>query len=268
MNEEVAAQINAKRPPVKIIIDRVTFENPIHLSNSSQRELVTQLKQIPIDDSEDWLQEIRDVSVTGAWRNEGFRNVQVTAQISEGRVDSVGHHVALEINVNEGQQFRLGEVMFRSSDADRPLVFPVGELKKYFLLREGDVFNESKVRDGIDALKALYGSHGYIDFVAIPLVDVDDKRLRISLVMELDQEQQFRIGKVEVFSSSPQFEQTARLNLKSGDIFDIRTVKNLLKDNAALLPPDISDEDLVIHRDVRSGIVDIRLNLEPCPQVR
>ena len=244
MNEEVAAQIDAKRPPVKIIIDRVTFENPIHLSNSSQRKLVTELKQIPIDASEDWLQEIRDVSVTGAWRNEGFRNVQVTAQIIEGRIDSAGHHVALAINVNEGPQFRLGDVRFRSSDADRPLVFPVGELKRYFLLSEGDVFNESKVRDSIDALKALYGSHGHIDFVAIPLVDVDDKRLRISLVMELNQEQQFGIGKVEVFSSSPQFDQAARLNLKPGDIFDIGAFRSLLKENAALLPPDISDDDL------------------------
>jgi len=58
------------------------------------------------------------------------------------------------------------------------------------------------------------------------------------------------------------------LNLKSGDIFDISAVRNLLKDNAALLPPDVSDEDLVLHRDVKSGIADIRLNLEPCPQIR
>ena len=35
MNEEVAAQIDAKRPPVKIIIDRVTFENPVLASANS-----------------------------------------------------------------------------------------------------------------------------------------------------------------------------------------------------------------------------------------
>jgi len=38
-----------------------------------------------------------------------------------------------------------------------------------------------------------------------------------------------------------------------------------LKDNAALLPSDVSLEDVEMHRDVKAGIVDITLHLNPCP---
>jgi outer membrane protein assembly factor BamA len=226
----VAARTGVE-PPMKIIIDEVTFNEPIHLSDLARSELLVELKQLALDATDDWLQEVRDGQLTRAWRDQGFHNAKVAAKESYLRIDSARQHVALTINVDEGLQYRFGEVTFRSADADQPLAFSLNELKRRVQMSEGDIFDESKVRESIEALKVLYGSSGYIDLVTTPLVDTDDESQRISLVMELDQEKQFRIGEVEGFTSNPKFKGIAESRLRPDDVFDARIIKRLLKDN-------------------------------------
>jgi hypothetical protein len=70
-----------------------------------------------------------------------------------------------------------------------------------------------------------------------------------------------------VFTSNPKFRGIAESRLKPGEVFDARIIKSLLKDNSAPLPPDISDEDLELLRNLNLGVANVRLNLEPCPQL-
>jgi outer membrane protein assembly factor BamA len=112
-------------------------------------------------------------------------------------------HVSVTAHVEEGLQYRLGTIQFRSSNLDVPLAFGAEELRKQIPMNEGDVFSAAKIRASLDALNHSYRSNGYIDFVAEPLIDVDDSHQRISLIMELDQQKQFRLGKIEVFGLDP-----------------------------------------------------------------
>lgn len=166
-----------------------------------------------------------------------------------------------------GLQYRLGSLQFRSSDADDPLAFPPEQLRKLVTLKEGELFNVDKIRQSLDALRDLYSANGYIDFVATPLTDVDDGARRISLIMELDQQKQFHLGKVEVFGQNPTLEALFRSKFKPGDISDGRSAWDFLKEHKAELPPNTLPEDLWLHRNVKSGTVDLRFSFDTCPKL-
>jgi len=275
MDEEIAAKMELEEPrrPLEavqnIIIDEVRFDGPIHISDSDRQQLVSELKQHDLSNATDWLEEFREVGIMGMWRDRGYFKVEATAKEEIVKKDSAGEHVLVIVHVDEGSQYRLGSVQFRSSDPDDPLVFPLEELRKLIPMSEGDIFSAEKIREGLDALKLLYGSEGYIDFVVEPLTEIDDgSEHRISLVMELDQQKQYRVGKIEVFGPNPAVETFLKSKLKTGDIFGSRTIENLLRENETVLPPDVSIEDFEFHRNTKNGTVNVRFNLQTCPQIQ
>ncbi|MFZ0882267.1 MAG: POTRA domain-containing protein [Candidatus Acidiferrales bacterium] len=147
-------------------------------------------------------------------------------------------------------------------------MFSDEQLRKLLPLREGDIFSVEKIREALDAMKKLYGNYGYIDFVVSPTTNIADDHPRISLVMEMDQQKQFRVGTVEVFGPDPKTESRLKSALKPGEIYSPELLRRVLEENRAALPSDFSLQDVEFHRDVKSGTVDLRFNLQTCPQVQ
>jgi outer membrane protein assembly factor BamA len=269
MDEEIAAKMELEEPrrpiekPQRIVVDEVDFDGPIHISDSDRQQLISELKQSKYPIDSDRLEEFRQVAIKGMWRDRGYFKMEATAKEEIVRKDSAGEHVLVIVHVDEGAQYRLGSVQFRSSDPDDPLVFPLEELRKLIPMSEGDIFSAEKIREGLEALHQLYGSQGYIDFVAEPLTEIDDgSEHRISLVMELDQQKQFRLAKIELFGPNPAVETLLKSKLKPGDVYNWKAIENFLKENEALLPPNISPEDLELRRNVKDGTVDLRFNFD------
>jgi outer membrane protein assembly factor BamA len=260
MDEEIAAKMKIEVPQ-RVVIDEVAFDGPIHISDSDRQQLITRLKQGNYTADYDWLSDVQEIGIKGMWRDRGYFKVEATAKVEIVRKDSAGEHVSIIVHVDEGAQYRLGSVQFRSSDPDDPLVFPPEELRKLIPMNEGDIFSADKIRKSLDALRDLYGSDGYIDFVAAPLTEIDDgSEHRISLVMELAQQKQFRLAKIEVFGPNPAVETLLKSKLKPGDAYNWKAIEDFLKENKVLLPPNISPEDLELRRNVKDGTVDLRFN--------
>src|ERR1700722_12153165 len=164
MDEEIAAKMELEEPrrPLenvqKIIIDEVRFDGPIHISDSDRQQLVSELKQSNYPVDSDRLEEFREVAIKGMWRDRGYFKMEATAKEEIVRKDSAGDHVLVIVHVDEGPQYHLGSVEFRSSDPDDPLVFPREELRKLISMSEGDIFSAEKIRESLDALHQLYGS--------------------------------------------------------------------------------------------------------------
>jgi len=272
MDEEVAAKTRMNEPRQRIIVDDVKFDGPIHVSDAVRQQVLSDLKQPDFNDNPDsesaWLGEIQAVGLMGVWQDQGFFKVEATAKEEFIRNDSTGKHVRIIAHINEGPQFRLGDVQFRSSDPGEPLAFRPEELRRLIPMSEGDILSASKLREGLDALRNLYASHGYIDFVATPLTDIDDIRQRISLLMELDQQKQFRVASVEVYGLDQKTETLLKSKLKPGDVYNWQVVEDFLKQNASALPPDISPSDIELRRNVKRGTVDLRFNIfQGCPSL-
>lgn len=98
-------------------------------------------------------------------------------------------------------------------------------------MRDGDIFSAEKIRRALDAMKQLYGSNGYIDFVVTPITDIADDHPCISLTIEIGQQEQFRFGKIEVFSSNPAIEPLLRSKLHAGDVFNSQLIQSFLTEN-------------------------------------
>lgn len=132
-------------------------------------------------------------------------------------------------------------------------------------MQPGEFFDVSRVREGIEALTRLFGSIGYVDFVATPETDVNDWLQRISLVMRLDEQKQFRVGSVAILGLDSSVEARFRSKIRVGEVFDSQAAYDFFKGIQGLLPPYASFNDLEVRRNVRTSIVDLVFDLRPCP---
>jgi hypothetical protein len=55
--------------------------------------------------------------------------------------------------------------------------------------------------------------------------------------MELDQQKQFRVGRIEVLGLDRNKETLLKWKLKPGDVFNVELFEDFFKDNKSLFPP-------------------------------
>jgi len=59
------------------------------------------------------------------------------------------------------------------------------EIIQQFAFHPGDFFNATAIGKGLDRLKRLYGSKGYVNFGVIPQLQMDDVRHTVALILEI-----------------------------------------------------------------------------------
>ena len=264
---------SGKRPDAtpgrRVIIERINFDGPIHLPDSVVTQIVADANQGDgwHAGNLDWLHALTEVGLKNAWQNLGYFRVKVAAEASSLGVDSSTERFLVTAHVDEGLQYHLGELQFVSTAPGDMQPFPESQLRDAFPLHEGDLFNLDPIRKGIEALTKLYSSQGYIDFTATPEMKVDDKLQRISLVMYLDEQKQFRVGSTEILGLDHGVEARLRLIIRVGEVFNPQPAYDFLKENQSLLPPGVSLDDLQARRNTKTGIVDVAFDARPCPPI-
>jgi outer membrane protein assembly factor BamA len=269
MKSEADLKTTASRPePKTVVIDSIDFDGPISLPAPIRDQLIAEANQLEIDACSNWVDEVGEVVIRKAWQDQGYFRAEATVEARVVIDDPASQHVALTVHVDEGPQFFLGDLVFRSSDPDEPLAFGTDELRKQVPLQLGDIFDVDKIRQSFDALRQLYGSQGYIDFAAEPSFSLDDARQRISMTIVLDQETQFHIGSVEVIGLNSSAEIALRSHVKPGDLFDFNFLKRFFEKNKSTLPNDASLNDVSLKRNAKTGTVDLTFNFFTCPQIQ
>lgn len=246
------------------ILDTVEFEGANHLPDANRQELISSLKNHVFYNGDGWLDDATHL-VSEFWRDRGYFKVNVTAKKKILNPGSAPEYVELTFHVEEGPQYRLKDIRFRSSDPDIPLVFPPEQLRKLIPMKDGDLISVGAMRDGLEALKQLYDSRGYIDFTSTPVTDIDDESNQISLIFDLDQELQFRIEKIDFLGNRPQAEGIARSQMRLGDIFSEHIIEDFYQQNRPLLPAGASPRDLIMIRNHKIGAVALAFDFRDCP---
>jgi hypothetical protein len=244
----------------KVIVERIEFDRPVHLSNSDVEQVIKTANESEWDaDSLGWVDELAEIFLRGAWQDQGYFKIDLTARALSIGGDSNHERFLVAVHViNEGPQFHLGDIQFTGGTA-----ITEAELRQAFPLREGEFFNVARVREGLVVLTKLYGSLGYIDFTAVPETEIDENLQRISLVMRLDEQKQFRIGAVEIRGLDPSLEARLRSIIVPGEIVNMDPITAFLKENRSAQPPRGLD-NLGMRRDVRTGIVDVTFDPRSC----
>jgi outer membrane protein insertion porin family len=175
-----------------------------------------------------------------------------------------GKRVNITIPIEEGAQFRMGSLKFRSSDPEVGLVFKSDLLARVFPIKEGEVFSADKIRKALDNYKKLYGEYGYIDFVPEPVTEIDDVKKVVNLTMEFDQQKQFFVRRIEFSGNTTTRDKVIRreILLDEGQVYNNRLWElSILRLNQLGYFDVIKPENAELKRNVKAGTVDIRLKV-------
>jgi hypothetical protein len=102
------------------------------------------------------------------------------------------------VKVEPGAQYRLGEI-----HVQKATVFPSTQLRNLFSLRRGDLFNVTKFVEGLEDLRKLYETQGYVNFVGTPITSSDDSRRTIDIVVDIDEGKPFNFGRLYLEGVEP-----------------------------------------------------------------
>ena len=127
-----------------------------------------------------------------------FRAVVDEPKLSFPAQTEGNRSAAITVKVEPGAQYRLGEIHF-----EKATIFPTARLEDLFRLRRGDLFSVTRMGDGLESLRNLYGIEGYINFVATPTPLIDESRRIISLVIFVDEGRPYNFGKLYLEGIEP-----------------------------------------------------------------
>jgi len=137
--------------------------------------------------------------IRGALRDLGyFKAVVDEPKFSfptQGERRTIAH---VTVKVEQGAQYRLGEIYIQKAT-----IFPSTRLRKLFLLRSGDLFNVTKFVEGLEDLRKLYETQGYVNFVGTPIPSSDESRRTIDIVVDIDEGKPYDFGRLYLEGVEP-----------------------------------------------------------------
>ncbi len=179
-------------------IATVTFENVQALSSGEQSQITQSLQQ----KDRDWvLRQTPEALATWAektalavYQDKGYWRAKVSAKVtwvlgggSERRADLV------ITATNEGPQYWLKGITFTGGTA-----FPNNDLLQLMAMRPWEVVSRSKVAEGLEAIRRLYASRGYVAFSAVPQVEFDDSAHSVALLINVQEDSPFHFGSLSL----------------------------------------------------------------------
>jgi outer membrane translocation and assembly module TamA len=100
--------------------------------------------------------------------------------------------VTLEADISEGPRYKLAEITFVENHA-----FSSERLRQQFPLRRGALFERGKVASGLESLRKLYGTQGFLDFTAVPEVKFASNATT-NLNISIQEGPQYHMGKLDI----------------------------------------------------------------------
>jgi len=169
--------------------------------------------------------------------------------------------VAVTLRINEGQQFRLKQIVFQNNK-----VFSSAQLRAEFLIADGDVFDAEKIRKGFEALRVAYQEKGYINVVPVPGT-VADQSGWVKLIVDMDEGAQFTMESFELQGREewPPDKAEKVLNIwrpYAEHVYNPRIIEQIQQAMMELFPGISSDDALpAIRQNPERKAVDIELSL-------
>jgi outer membrane translocation and assembly module TamA len=137
--------------------------------------------------------------IRGALRNLGYFKAVVDEPRFSYPTQVEGRRGAnLTVRAEPGAQYRIGQIHFQKTT-----IFPPAELRNLFSLRRGDLFNATKIGEGLEDMRKLYGTQGYINLVAVPEIVSHESRHIIDLVVEVDEGKPYDFGRLDLEGVEP-----------------------------------------------------------------
>ena len=143
----------------------------------------------------------------------------------------------LEAEVQEGPRYRMAEIGFAGNRA-----FTAAELGNEFPIKTGDLFMRNKIASGLDNLRKLYATNGFIDEVSMPDTE-NHSDAAVILSVIIGEGPQYHMGKLEIFAPKEIADKLRTAwALPEGAVFDDAYLDKFVDSNRSLLPPGFQRE--------------------------
>jgi outer membrane protein assembly factor BamA len=249
---------------IKIKIVGVEFTGENFLSDRERAQLVDKIQQmnltaLPDEPDTYWANGLRAITVNKALHAQGYieTGTKVTPYLVKAESDQRFYVVSFDVGT--GSQYRLGKLQVAEATAFSPI-----ELRELIPLSPGEVFDEDKILQGIEAIKRLYGAKGDIDMTAGFCMSIDKRKVLANIKVQVIEGHQYRVGTVEILGLSSNAEKLLTSILEPGQIFNSRSFREFLKVNRSLFPIDASDSDITVRRNPDAETLDIVLDFRRC----
>ena len=175
---------------------------------------------------------------------------------------STGHgkRVDLTVGLEEGNLYHLGRVVIRGNK-----LFKTEQMSGVLQMKQGDIFNLSKVRKGLENYRKIYGAYGYINFTATPDPEEDPKRHIINLALDFEEGKQFRVHRIEFSGNTKTRDKVIRreLMVDEGSTFNTTLWDySVMRMNQLGFFDEIKKEDYDIKQNAQNQTVDVNVKVK------
>jgi hypothetical protein len=144
-----------------VTVARLIFNSDLRLAPRDQHEIASSIKQQSYFGNPDEVTAVILERVKAAWQDRGYSKVQVDGDMGVLTSNAVSMRIALAVHVDEGQQYRLGQITFKGNRETSN----TGALRNLFHLRQGDSFRRTAVSEGLENLRKAYLQFGFLNFL-------------------------------------------------------------------------------------------------------
>jgi hypothetical protein len=170
-------------PRKKVSVQRIILHSPVPLSPLEHRKLNESIREFGSDTLEELVREM--------YQDKGYLMAKVSELIPL-RTPATNANI-LVLQVSPGKKYHLLQISWRGIT-----LFSESELAKLIPVQPGELFKRTKIVEGLDAMRKLYDSRGYINFTCVPTPEVDDEAATVAFSMDVDEGGQFHFGELDV----------------------------------------------------------------------
>ncbi|MBI4715556.1 MAG: outer membrane protein assembly factor BamA, partial [Nitrospirae bacterium] len=132
-------------------------------------------------------------------------------QVGDPRVDldETGEWMTVTYSLTEGPRFRIRRIGFENPD-----IFNDRELREAIKLREGDLFNRSRLRGDLAALTDLYGEKGYAFAEINPRILPDEGAKEVDLTFAVEKGEKVKVRKIQILGNEKTRDKVIRREIR------------------------------------------------------
>jgi outer membrane protein assembly factor BamA len=179
-------------------------------------------------------------------------------------LDPEKHRMLVIVHVDQGEQYRAGNLAIISDDPGRLLAVPEEQLRQQFHLHTGDLFSAHQLRKGVEGMRQLYLARGYLDMTAVPEFSIDPKNKLIASTWYVHEGNQYHVGSFDVRGLDSTTEALLKADLRPGSLFDQTAVKQLYDRGKATLGANLAfdsfDDVVSLTPHTETRVVDVLLD--------
>jgi TonB family protein len=242
----------------QVAVAQLSFEGNLQMPAADQAQISISIRQQAYSGNRDEvIYQVQEKS-RAAWQEHGYFDVRV-----QGDAKVLSEQIAAMVHVDEGPQYRLERIVFKNVKEVRN----VGALRSLFPIKDGDIFNSTLIKQGLDNLRNAYLELGHLNFTSIPNTAVGEEGRSILLDVDIDEGKKFFVSRIDIMGLDEPVFQNARQDLlvKPGNVYDQRLVKLFLQNHASLLPANVPpDSSIDLRLDEEAGTVALTYDFRPC----